>query len=148
MHLSINDISQGIFVTPGPILIYSSRGSFFTAPYGLGHPVEECPERPPVLCPLQQKMVDSGHGLLPSYPLILMVVLILSSSLCSQLISMGQRKDSRMSFYQGGISILSSQSPSDLQESLVATNLALEAADDEVASLRDRLVEVDRRVAG
>jgi hypothetical protein len=41
-------------------------------------------------------------------------VLILSSSLCSQLISMGQRKDSRMSFYQGGISILSLQSPSDL----------------------------------
>lgn len=77
-----------------------------------------------------------------------MVVLILSSSLCSQLISMGQRKDFRMSFCQGGISILSSQSPSDLQESLVATKLALEPPDDEVAGLYDSLVEVDRRVAG
>jgi hypothetical protein len=70
------------------------------------------------------------------------------SSLCSQVISMGQRKDFGMSFCQGGIPIFSLQTPSDLQESLTATNTALEAVDNEVAGLCDRLVEVDRRVMG
>lgn len=61
---------------------------------------------------------------------------------------MGQRKDFGMSFCQGGVPILSTQTPSNLQESLATTHTSLEATDDEVASLRARPKEVDRRVAG
>jgi hypothetical protein len=103
---------------------------------------------PPVLRPLPRKIIDLGHGLFPLYPLILKIVLTSSSSLSSQVISMGQRKDFGMSFCQGGIQILSSQTPSYLRESLADTNATLKAADNEVAGLRDHLVEADRRVAG
>jgi hypothetical protein len=58
--------------------------------------------RPPMLRPLPRKIIDSGHGLFPLYPLILKIVLTSSSSLSSQVISMGQRKDSGMSFAKVG----------------------------------------------
>jgi hypothetical protein len=51
-----------------------------------------------------------------------------------------------MSFCQSGIPILLSQTSSDLRECLAATHVALEAADGEVTSLCDHLVEVDRHV--
>lgn len=63
------------------------------------------------------------------------------------MILMGQRKDFGMPFCQGEILILSSQTPSDLRGSVVATNATLKAADGEVAFLRARLAEVDRCVA-
>eukprot|EP00267_Zea_mays_P044991 XP_020397224.1 cell wall protein IFF6-like [Zea mays] len=61
---------------------------------------------------------------------------------------MGQVKDFGMSFSQGGMSTLLSQTSSDLQESLTTTNTALEVADGKVANLRVRLEEVDHCVMG
>jgi hypothetical protein len=40
------------------------------------------------------------------------------------------------------------QTPSDLRENLVTAHTALEAADGEVTSLRDRLEEADHRIVG
>jgi hypothetical protein len=59
---------------------------------------------------------------------------------------MGQRKDFGMSFCQGGILILLSQSPSDPRYSLATTNTALEAADKEVVGLHDRLEQANNYV--
>ncbi|ONM20246.1 hypothetical protein ZEAMMB73_Zm00001d005097 [Zea mays] len=59
---------------------------------------------------------------------------------------MGQRKEFGMSFCQGRITILLSQSPLDIWESLAATYIALEAADDEGVGLCDRLLQADHRV--
>lgn len=61
---------------------------------------------------------------------------------------MGQRKVFRLYFCPGGILIPLSQTTLDLRESLVATHMALEAADSEVAGIRACLVEANRRVAG
>jgi hypothetical protein len=68
--------------------------------------------------------------------------------MCSQVISMGQRKDFQISFYQGMIPILSSWTSSNFWERLAATHIALEAADGDVAGLHARLVEEDRHVVG
>jgi hypothetical protein len=80
--------------------------------------------------------------------LILKVVLASPSSVCNQVISMGQRTDFGLPFCQGEILIPSLQTSSDLRESLVATHMALEVADDEVASLYTHLVKADRRFMG
>jgi hypothetical protein len=69
-------------------------------------------------------------------------------ALSSQVISMSQRKDFEMSFCQGGVPILLTQTPLDLWESLATSHTCLEAADGEVVSLRAHLEEADRRGAG
>lgn len=88
-------------------------------------------------------MIDLGTG---SFFLCLhtLKIVFVSSSSCSQVISMGHRKDFGMSFCQRGILILSSHI---FGRAWPLPIRCLRPHDGEVASLRARLVEVDRRIA-